>query len=224
MKLNKTLLCVAALLAMSAGTANAATNRYTAGFAVNNLVMTSTDNILLDHGAYGYVATTASGTVYGYVSHACDGNGWDLNGIKPTDISSGIVGVGAMTGDYALNTLGYSTFHGQTVTSASTLLLSTYLGDADLNGVVNADDYFYIDDTVNQMSTGGSPTITWATGDFDYNGVINADDYFWIDNTVNTLGSTGVAASAVAVPEPSTVVLLGGAACGLLLGFRKKVR
>ncbi len=48
-------------------------------------------------------------------------------------------------------------------------------GDADGNGVIDADDYFAIDVGYARKSTG------WINGDFNVNGVIEGDDYFIID-------------------------------------------
>ena len=60
------------------------------------------------------------------------------------------------------------------------LVKFTYYGDADLNGVVNFDDYSRTDSGFN---TGGT---TWSQGDFDYNGLVNFDDYSLIDLAFNT--------------------------------------
>ena len=43
------------------------------------------------------------------------------------------------------NDFGYSTWMGKSVATKSVLAAYTYAGDADLNGQVNGDDYFYID-------------------------------------------------------------------------------
>jgi len=52
----------------------------------------------------------------------------------------------------------------------------TYYGDANLDGIVNADDYFQIDSGFISQKSG------WYNGDFNYDGAINADDYFLIDS------------------------------------------
>jgi hypothetical protein len=54
------------------------------------------------------------------------------------------------------------------------------IGDADHNGVVDGDDYVYIDQGFNLQLTG------YSNGDFDYNGIIDADDYAIIDFAFNT--------------------------------------
>jgi GH43 family beta-xylosidase len=59
-------------------------------------------------------------------------------------------------------------------------------GDADLNGVVNFDDYVRIDNGFTNNLTG------WANGDFDGNGQVNFDDYVLIDQSFNnpTIGQS----------------------------------
>ena len=51
----------------------------------------------------------------------------------------------------------------------------TYEGDMNLDGVVNADDYFLIDRGFITQKGG------YANGDLNYDGVVNADDYHLID-------------------------------------------
>ncbi|CAN5640658.1 hypothetical protein BH09PLA1_BH09PLA1_09890 [soil metagenome] len=69
------------------------------------------------------------------------------------------------------------------ISPADTLIRYTYYGDADLNGVVNFDDYSRIDNGFLNNRTG------WVNGDFDYNNVINFDDYALIDLAFNTQGA-----------------------------------
>jgi len=66
-------------------------------------------------------------------------------------------------------------FNGETVDVNCVLVKYTYNGDADLNGIIDADDYFRIDQGF---------LNNWAryrNGDFNYNPPIDADDYFLID-------------------------------------------
>jgi len=55
-------------------------------------------------------------------------------------------------------------------------------GDADHNGVIDFDDYSFIDNGFNNGRTG------FVNGDFDYNGIVDFDDYSIIDNGFNTQG------------------------------------
>jgi len=64
----------------------------------------------------------------------------------------------------------------QLTTGGSILVRCTWNGDGNLDGVVNADDYYLIDSGYLLQEVG------WHHGDFNYDGVVNADDYFLIDS------------------------------------------
>jgi hypothetical protein len=97
----------------------------------------------------------------------------------------------------------------------------TWGGDANLDGTLNGDDYFQIDDHVNQSGAFG-----YQNGDFNYDGLINGDDYFIIDNNISIGQSAAPFAtidagpSVMAVPEPAML----GASALLLLGARRRYR
>ncbi|MCY2954343.1 MAG: SBBP repeat-containing protein, partial [Planctomycetota bacterium] len=73
------------------------------------------------------------------------------------------------------------------------LVKYTWDGDANLDGIVNADDYFLADSGYITQKGG------WGNGDFNYDGVINADDYFLIDSAF--IGQSGPLAASK--PEPA---------------------
>ena len=88
------------------------------------------------------------------------------------------------------------------------ILQPAWTGDADLNGVIDGNDYFLLDQGFLAAASG------WAAGDFDYSGAIDAQDYHLIDRGF-LAGVGGVSASAtVPVPEPSAPL-----AAGLLLAI-----
>jgi hypothetical protein len=106
----------------------------------------------------------------------------------------------------------FETFHGTPVDANSVVVGYTYNGDANVDGRVNADDYFRIDSTF--LEQPAAPTF--AEGDFNYDRRVDADDYFLIDSAF--LGQEegtlrGMALKAVSVPEPGVamVVVAGGA-------------
>jgi hypothetical protein len=82
----------------------------------------------------------------------------------------------------------------------------TYGGDANLDGTLNGDDYFAIDDHINQAGV----AFGYINGDFNYDGDINGDDYFIIDNNINAQGPPlgGVANPVAPIPEPSATISL----------------
>jgi hypothetical protein len=100
-----------------------------------------------------------------------------------------------------------TTFAGQPVNPSDVLVMYTYTGDANLDGKVNADDYFQIDSHINKFANSAK---SWFNGDFNYDGQINGDDYFLIDNAYAGQGapfSSGSLPGGVSsVPEPAATL------------------
>jgi hypothetical protein len=94
----------------------------------------------------------------------------------------------------------------------------TLAGDANLDGVLNADDYVLLD---RGYATGGA---FWWQGDFNYDGLIDQQDYLLIDSTLGLVqqgfspgflsaresqfGPAYVSSLLASVPEPATPFLL----------------
>jgi hypothetical protein len=95
---------------------------------------------------------------------------------------------------------------GQTVDATSVLVMYTYDGDTNLDGLIDVADYGSIDNWIQFPGTTG-----YTNGDFNLDGVIDVADYGVIDNTIQLQGppitATAAAASAAVtpVPEPSAV-------------------
>jgi hypothetical protein len=97
----------------------------------------------------------------------------------------------------------YELFAGEPVDAHAILVSYTFVGDADLNGIVNADDYFLIDRGITRGP------VSYATGDFDYNGIIDSRDYQLLDRSFLGQfggGGGGKATRLAQVPEPSSAV------------------
>ena len=113
----------------------------------------------------------------------------------------------------------YTTFQGSPVDSNSVLIAFTRTGDANLDGVVNDDDVTI----VGAAYAPGVPQPHWALGDFDYNGSVDDDDVTLLgafyDPSAPPLAVSPTAATnqVSAVPEPSTVTLLGVMLAGLVI-------
>jgi len=130
--------------------------------------------------------------------------GWQGPGLTSSLARSGETGLRAIAVFNNDDGAGQPIFHefaGQVVDQNCILAKCTYSGDANLDGIVNADDYFQIDSGFISQKKG------WYNGDFNYDDVTNADDYFLIDSAF--IGqSTRLAASGPvpAVPENVLVV------------------
>ena len=116
---------------------------------------------------------------------------WDGAGIitSMTDAqgASALTDLGVATGAnlYGLSGPATRLWNGQTIDANSVLVKYTYAGDADLNGRINADDFFQIDRGYGHTS---ADRLGYFNGDFNYDGVINGDDYFLIDSNFGGQG------------------------------------
>lgn len=89
----------------------------------------------------------------------------------------------------------YPTFDAVAVNKAAILVKYTWNGDADLNGKIDADDYFRID-------SGFVLNLNhYRNGDFDYSGQVDADDYFLVDSSF--IQQSGVLAAKPAATTAS---------------------
>ncbi len=100
------------------------------------------------------------------------------------------------------SSLGVGSFAGQSVDSTAVLVGYAYLGDTNLDGVVNALDF-------NALAThfGANSGALWDEGDFNYDGVVNTADFTALAaNFSLTLAGSSVAGSVV--PEPAALLLV----------------
>jgi hypothetical protein len=134
-------------------------------------------------------------------------------------LTSVVVGNGAEI--RGLSGTGTDTWGGQTVGANDVLIMYTWGGDADMNGELTGDDYFFIDSNILTQIKG------YHNGDFDYNGEINGDDYFIIDANFTFAqnsppfesGSGG--GGLAAVPEPASLSMLAMGAAAMLRRRRR---
>jgi T5SS/PEP-CTERM-associated repeat protein len=160
--------------------------------------------------AGGAVGSATGGTyngVSGMIQSAQNGGTWDgPRGITTTlpAAQSGLTSLAVATADQT----GYAggTFGGVSVANGDVLVMYTYGGDANLDGLVSGDDYSAID--FNILVPGASG---WYNGDFNYDGVISGDDYSAIDFNILAqgapfpIGSRASAGAVTVVPEPTEV-------------------
>jgi hypothetical protein len=76
-----------------------------------------------------------------------------------------------------------TSFDGETFDTTAVVVKYTYLGDVDLNGVINILDYTRMDQGNGAGSTG------WYNGDLNLDGKVNIQDYVIIDQNINTQGA-----------------------------------
>jgi hypothetical protein len=137
---------------------------------------------------------------------------------------------------YATNSaLTAATWGGLPVDATSILTKLTYFGDANLDGVISADDFALIDRGFALNSS------TWTFGDFNYDGTVTSADYLLIDRVFtqqsgsfspdaallaqreSQFGPDYVTNLLTSIPEPSTP-LLAFAGISLTSRFRNRRR
>src|SRR6185437_775432 len=135
-----------------------------------------------DHAlAIDYDGATPMSVLAAAIENGRDGGAWDGAGIV-TSMSAAktpgaLTALGIAEANDVVNFGGGQTaiWDGQTVDTTAVLIRYTYAGDANLDGVINGDDYFDIDAGYASQATG------YLNGDFNYDGRVDADDYFLID-------------------------------------------
>jgi fibronectin-binding autotransporter adhesin len=124
----------------------------------------------------------------------------------------------------------YGDFIGLSPAATDVLVKYTYYGDTNLDGVVDGSDYSRIDAAyLNNLNSSNASLTGWFNGDFNYDGVVDGSDYTLIDNAFNQQGASLASAVATAqvggssaVPEPTSLGLLGTGVAGLLVRRRHR--
>ena len=120
----------------------------------------------------------------GRIQSGRNGGTWDGSGIM-TSLSHtgpGLRALGVAEASDALGISGTQTtmWNGVSVDATSVLVKYTYVGDLDIDGDVDGDDYVAIDSHVAQSGV----VFGHGVGDIDLDGDIDGDDYFWIDGNI----------------------------------------
>lgn len=113
-----------------------------------------------------------------WIAAARAGGAWTGAGLTSSTAAANAqrtTGVGIMLNDSGSGAAILGQFGGQTVTADSILVRYSYVGDADLDGAVDADDFFLIDAGYLAAAT------TYRRGNFNYDARIDIDDFFLID-------------------------------------------
>jgi hypothetical protein len=146
---------------------------------------------------------TSLSTIQSYIASGFGNGNWNGDGI----ISRQAALIAANNTDphktglgYAeASSLGITSFDGQSVSGSNVLVRYTYLGDLNLDGVVNALDF-------NQLATnyGAANGKIWVQGDFNYDGLTNSTDFSPL--AVNFNRALPSPALGSLVPEPVTLL------------------
>lgn len=205
-------------------------------FVLNQLSIDPSSYLNLDAvGSFGYTTVTPYATINGYVNSGFNGGMWDGVGINSSKageqatLGTVYTTLGDMSGADATGILGATTFQGHTIANGDSLIRYTYYGDSDFDGQVTDLDYGFINYAYSVVGTPDA-VAGFLWGDYDRDGTVTDLDYGYINYLyseggapLGNLGGSFAAASAAAVPEPSTLVLLvASCVCALFIGFRKR--
>ncbi len=169
------------------------------------------------------IITARNGLDGNYITN-WNGYGITSSSARASNVARGfdLVGLGVIRNSDLEVTTGlsnsvYTIFGGQATNRDDVLVKYTYIGDANLDGIVSFDDYVGMDNAF----FGLIPNLGWATGDVNYDGVINFDDYTVVDQAFFFQGArlggepfevgeafgVGAAIDSLAVPEPKALAI-----------------
>jgi hypothetical protein len=208
------------VVTVSGGTVQVAPNGTAAGTSrINTLGISGSGRFDLTNNALvvDYTGASPLADVRADIASAYAAGAWTGPGLTSTSANNSTHGVGYAEAS-SLTTV--PEIFG-TVDADAVLARYTRYGDADLNGTVNLQDF-------NRLAANfGSNSATWDQGDFNYDSTVNLSDFNRLAaNFGQTAAGTSVtpedwANLASAIPEPSSVALLG---FGALATMRRRRR
>ena len=180
------------------------------------------NQILLSYGSSDPISSIA-----GYIASGYNGGAWNGPGIISSTAQTATNGL--------LYGVGYADGADNVVSGLSSgqiEVMYTLLGDANLDGLVNAADFTILAANFNQ------PVTSWDQGDFNYDGLVNAADFTDLAANFNQGASGAASAGDVAaldafaaanglladVPEPGCAGMLAMAGLGMLRRRRRAQR
>jgi hypothetical protein len=169
------------------------------------------NHLLIDYTAGNDpIASIAAWIAQGYAAGAWDGPGIDSS--APMVLNGFSYGIGYADSADPGNPAGLATDQIE--------IAYTLLGDANLNGIVDSNDYGIVHGNFNN-----GVGLSWDQGDFTYDGVENGIDMTLLAaNFGQASQAAGVLSSgpAALVPEPGMVAILLPISFGLLLNRRRR--
>ncbi|MGD0771127.1 MAG: autotransporter-associated beta strand repeat-containing protein [Tepidisphaeraceae bacterium] len=182
-----------------------------------------------NHAIISYSGPSPIASIAGYIASGYNGGNWNGTGIISTTAQVPTNGL--------LYGIGYADGADGVVSGLSSgqiEVMYTLLGDANLDGLVNAADFTILAANFNQPVTG------WDQGDFNYDGLVNAADFTDLAANFNQSASgADVSAGDVAaldafaaangispanVPEPGSAAMMVTAGLGILGRRRRSLR
>ncbi len=194
------------------------------GSLLSSLSITDTGQLDLGNSdlAIDHDGTSALDQVRALLTAGFNGGGWDgaggiisntLNVNNPNQLDPAVFGIG-----YAENAdlpapygTGAESFFGIDVDETTTLVKFTWVGDLNLDGLVDFQDLSVFNIQYDNGATSGR---YWFEGDFNYDGVIDFQDL--------SLFNTNYDPSKPSLPEPGTFVVSGLVASAALAGRRRR--
>jgi len=154
---------------------------------------------MADWVASGYAGGTWQGT--GIRSSAAAAHPLGLTAVGLIDNNDPETGIGGLT-----------EFAGEPVSLESVLARYTWWGDANLDGILDSNDYDRVDTNFvlwNKDGTVPDGGFRWAVGDFDGDGTIDSNDYDLIDKAyMLSAGGPAGSGTPVPTPEPASAALV----------------
>jgi len=168
--------------------------------------------------------------IHANVASGCHGGAWDGAGITSSAAAADLqwlTAVGVLdNSDPDPKLGGLTSFEGRPVDLSSVFVKYTWYGDANLDGVVDSNDYDMIDSAWLLWTTRGTIPVggfRWGVGDFNYDGTLDSNDYDLIDRAWLLSGGAPLGGGApVPTPEPASAALLLLAAGTLALHGRRR--
>ena len=164
-----------------------------------------------------YTGTSPLSSIRALIVAGRAGGGWTGDGLT----SSAAAAVAADASDLHKTALGFAdassigspaSFHGVAIDNTAVLVLYTLVGDANLDGQVDARDFAAL------AADFGQSTPFWSGGDFNDDGVVNALDF---DALAANFGATFTpAALGTVVPEPMGLAICTSAI--VLMNHRRR--
>jgi hypothetical protein len=157
----------------------------TTQFALSGTLDLADNDLVINYTGASPIGTWDGGAytgVQGCVAAARSGGTWSGTGLTASGTRfqpPNRTGLGVSEASEALALSGSATavWCGQTVDATTVLVKFTYVGDVDLNGRIDGDDYFVLDSKIAMSGV----VFGYARGDLNFDGRIDGDDLFFMD-------------------------------------------